>query len=370
MIMDSEYEYILIGGTVLLGLLFGVCVQRSRFCMTAAIANIVLMRDYRQLHAYFAALTTALIGTQILEGFNVVDIAGSIYRANTLDWVGSCLGGLLFGIGAVFAGGCVGRILVRTGEGNLGALLALATLALGAVVAYVGVLEPFRAWMIASTAIELNTGDSSLAMVLGIPQWLLAMGLVSVLICILVTALIRQNVNGFFILAGVLIGAIVVGGWWLTGYLTQDTFNINKPYSLSFSGPVARAAIYLAENKTNGSFYSIALVFSVLTGAFLSAVISRSFKFISPETTSIGRTLLGGFLMGIGAIFAGGCNIGQGLSGMSTLATESMMAFSMILAGMYVGVKWLQHVEETGSYWFNFQWSHGSLQRLIRRPVM
>ena len=60
--MDSNVGLWLTGGTVVIGLLFGICVQRSRFCMTAAVANIVLIRDYRQLHAYIAALAVALVG--------------------------------------------------------------------------------------------------------------------------------------------------------------------------------------------------------------------------------------------------------------------------------------------------------------------
>lgn len=367
--MDGNFEYLLTGGAIIIGLLFGVFVQRSRFCMTAAIANIVLIRDYRQLHGYIAALATALMGTQLLEGFGVVDVADSAYRSGTVDWVAVLGGGLLFGIGAVFAGGCVGRILVRTGEGSISALLALSTLALGAVVAYVGVLEPFRGWLAASTSIYIGDGDSSLAAVLGLPQWLVAGCLATLLAVFLIVGVLRHKASLFFVIAGALIGLVIVAGWWLTGYIVQDEFTVYKPYSLSFSGPVARTAIYLAENKTNGSFYSIALTFSVLAGAFASAIFSGTFKLTPPDAVSVGRTLLGGFLMGVGAIFAGGCNIGQGLSGMSTLAVESMFASAAIVSGMYVGIKWLQRAEEVGTYGFGFHWLP-RFQRMVSKRAL
>lgn len=367
--MDADFEYLLTGGAIILGLMFGVFVQRSRFCMTAAIANIVLMRDYRQLYGYIGALAVALTGTQLLEGFGVVDVAQSAFRSGALDWVGVLFGGLIFGIGAVFAGGCVGRILVRTGEGSISALLALMTLALGAVVAYLGILEPVRGWLAASTSITIGDGDASLAAVLGLPQWLLAICLSALLLACLVFGILRHLASMFYIVGGALIGLVVVAGWWLTGYVVQDEFTVYKPYSLSFSGPVARTAIYLVENKTNGTFYSVALVFSVLTGAFTSSIFSGTFKLSPPDAPSIGRTLLGGFMMGVGSIFAGGCNIGQGLSGMSTLAVESVFALITIVSGMYIGIKWLQHAEESGTYWFTLRWSP-RFQRIVSRRAL
>ena len=322
--------------------------------MTAALANIVLIRDFRHIHAYIAALFVAVIGTQLLEGFDWVSVADSSYRSGNLNWAGALFGGLIFGIGAVFAGGCVGRILVRTGEGNLSALLALSTLALGSVVAYIGILEPVRVWLAGATELSLAKGDSSLAAILGLPQWLLAISFVGLLFTFLLVSIKRHSTSSVFIVSGVFIGALVVLGWWVTGFLAYDEFSTSKPVSLSFSGPVARTAIFLAENKTNGSYFSIALTLSVLIGAFISAILSGTFKFTSPDSAGIGRTLLGGFLMGTGALFAGGCNIGQGLSGMSTLSTQSMIALTAIAGGMYLGVKWLQYAEETGTFWFKF----------------
>jgi len=46
--------------------------------------------------------------------------------------------------------------------------------------------------------------------------------------------------------------------------------------------------------------------------------------------------------MGFGAMVAGGCNIGQGLSGVSTLAAGSLLAAGAIFAGAVLAVKWLE----------------------------
>jgi hypothetical protein len=47
-------------------------------------------------------------------------------------------------------------------------------------------------------------------------------------------------------------------------------------------------------------------------------------------------------LMGSGGVLALGCTIGQGITGMSTLALGSMIAWLSILGGGYVGIKYLE----------------------------
>ena len=49
--------------------------------------------------------------------------------------------------------------------------------------------------------------------------------------------------------------------------------------------------------------------------------------------------------MGIGAILSGGCNIGQGLSGVSTVSIKALIAVTAIVAGMRLGLAWIQHAE-------------------------
>ena len=106
--MEPDATLLLSLGALIIGMLFGVMVQRSRFCMVAAVSNILLLRDFRQLHGYFAALAIALLGTLWLEQGGWVSVADSRYRSAQLDWLGSVCGGLLFGFGAVLAGGCIG----------------------------------------------------------------------------------------------------------------------------------------------------------------------------------------------------------------------------------------------------------------------
>jgi len=52
------------------------------------------------------------------------------------------------------------------------------------------------------------------------------------------------------------------------------------------------------------------------------------------------RHMLGGCLMGFGAVTAMGCTIGQGLSGLSTLSLMSVLAMLAIAAGAYLTLQW------------------------------
>ena len=85
------------GGGLFLGLLFGIVVQRTQFCMVTAVSNVVLMRDFRHAHAYFAALLVAILGTLFLEAGGLVAISetGSI---RALTAVVAIVAGMLPGI--------------------------------------------------------------------------------------------------------------------------------------------------------------------------------------------------------------------------------------------------------------------------------
>lgn len=350
--METWANHYLIGGGLILGLLFGVVGQRSRFCMAAAVSNVMLMKDFRQFQAYLAAVVIAVLGTQLLEFGDWVSVADSTYRHAPVSVLGLAVGGLLFGIGTVFAGGCIGRILVRTGEGHVSALLALGAISLGATMAFVGFLETPRIWLLQVLTIELKAGDASLASLLGLPLWLLVTSITLIMFGTAILLVRRAyDQNRTLLQGGVAIGMLVVVGWFLTGYLAHDDFNPVTPASMSFAGPLTRTALLLTVSSSPVTYFSIVLVFGVLLGSFSSAYISGSFRITAPDAKTVIRTLGGGLLMGVGAMLAGGCNIGHGITGLSTLSVSSILAITMIVVGMILGMRWSILAEEYGSLW-------------------
>lgn len=334
--MPLEPDHWLAGGGLVLGVLFGAAAQRSRFCVVAAVSNLALMRDYRQLHAWLAALGVALIGTGLLEWSGWVPIAESTYRSPALNWLGTVGGGLLFGYGSLLAGGCASRTLVRCAEGNLGSLATLLAFALAGMATLFGVLDPLRGW-ISGQALYLAAGDSSLAAIADLPQWLAT--LILALFCIggiLIPGRAREHPG--LIGAGALIGLAVVAGWWVTGVPGYDEFAETPPASLAVAGPLARAAAWFTMNQASGTLFALLFIPGVLAGALASTLLSRSFRWIAPDGSRLGAYLGGGALMGVGAVLAGGCNIGQGITGLATVSAGSLLAVSGILGGMLLGL--------------------------------
>ncbi len=339
--MGEEISLWLIGGGAVVGLLFGAVVQRSRFCLVAAVSNLVLVKDHSQLHAYVATLGVAIIGTSVLEHGGWVAVADSAYRAPSLNWGGAVLGGLVFGFGAMLAGGCATRTVVRVAEGNLGALVALFGFAAGSMATLYGVLGPTRSWLSDYTVASISAGDGSLAVILGAPQWLVAASAAALcLAAILLPGAARKDKG--LILAGAGIGLLVTAGWWTTGYLALDDFSDAPPSSVSISGPLARAGLFVITAQVSSAHFGLALISGILAGGLMMALASGRFRWISPDGSRVGAYLAGGVLMGVGAIVAGGCNIGNGLTGASTISLHSILAFAAMLLGMRTGLWWLQ----------------------------
>lgn len=320
----------LVGGGLTVGAVFGLLVQRHRFCMVAATGNYLLIKDNRQLLAFVAALLVAISGTQLLEFTETVAIADSSYRNSQLDWFGAAFGGLIFGIGGVLAGGCATSTLVKSFEGRLHSIIALLFFMLLAASAQFSFLETARLDITHATAIDL-TGDASIAAVLGLPQWLPAIVVIG-----LMAAYLVKNWNPeakSMVIAGAVIGSLVVAGWYITGVLAQDEFDPTKPSAITVSGPLARFGYILIAGKFPALSFAISFVIGIAATVLLFSLATGRFKLEPPKIGAFKFAILGGSLMGVGGIMAYGCNVGQGLTGISTLSLESILAFS----GMFIG---------------------------------
>jgi uncharacterized protein len=121
---------------LLVGVLFGFALQRGRFCMNSAFRDIILGRDF----TLFKALATAILVSMI--GFSIMAMTGIITLApKPFMWGGNIVGGLLFGVGMVLAGGCASGITYRTGEGMMGAVMAVLGFGLAGMMTATGVLK-------------------------------------------------------------------------------------------------------------------------------------------------------------------------------------------------------------------------------------
>ncbi len=339
-------------GGLIIGLVFGAVVQRTNFCTMGSISDLVLMGDGRRFRAWMLAIAVAIIGTQILSFADVIDINKSIYLTSNFGWLGAVVGGLMFGFGMTQAGGCASRTLVRLGAGNLKSLLV--TLVLG-IVAYMtlrGLLALVRL-QIETTNIDLtkhglanqNLGEmagATLGLSAGTARAIAAavLALAFLIFCFKDADFRKSPAN---IVAGLVIGLCAVGGWYVTGVLAADDFNPTQLSSITFVAPVGESVQYLMTFTGATINFGIAVVGGVILGSFLMAMATREFRVESfVDSNDFLRHLVGASLMGAGGVMALGCTIGQGITGMSTLALGSLIAWLSILSGGYLGVKYLE----------------------------
>ena len=110
----------------------------------------------------------------------------------------------------------------------------------------------------------------------------------------------------------------------------------------SFVAPVAYSLelLMLWSDKSLGLTFGIAAVAGIALGSFAYAIASKTFRWeglAGAEDTA--NHVVGGILMGFGGVTALGCTIGQGITGLSTLAVGSLVAFAAILAGSALTMK-------------------------------
>lgn len=337
--MEEINTWLVVGGLAV-GAVFAFLVQRYRFCLVAGTSNLLLIRDYRQVLAFVAAWLVGITGAQLLEMMGVVAIGDSAYRNSTLDWFGAAVGGFVFGVGATLAGGCAARTLVKAMEGSVHALIALAAFVVVAAITQFGFLEPVRIKLTQATAIELTT-DAGLAAILSLPPWLVLAVVVAALLIFIYKGW-QRGPDKTMIAVGGVIGGLVLVGWYVTGVLAQDEFMPLRPSSVTVSGPLARFGYFMLSGRVPEISFAISFVAGTAAASFLLALATRQFHFTLPGKGMAKRALFGGALMGFGAIMSYGCNIGQGLSGISTLSLESIIAVAGMVAGIAAATKWME----------------------------
>jgi hypothetical protein len=146
------------------------------------------------------------------------------------------------------------------------------------------------------------------------------------------------------IAGGLIIGALIPVGWLITGVVGADDFEPVPLASFTFVAPVGESLMYLMVFTGATINFGIAVVGGIIAGSFLMAMTTNTFRIESfADASDVLRHFGGGALMGVGGVLALGCTIGQGTTGMSTLAAGSMIALASILVGGWFGVK---HLEE------------------------
>ena len=340
------------------GAVFGLVANRTSFCTMGAVSDIVAMGDWNRMRMWAMAIAVAILGTSALQLVGLLEVSKSIYTSSKLLWLSHLVGGLSFGIGMTLASGCGSKTLIRIGGGNLKSLVVFAFLGISAYMTLRGLFAVWRVRFLDSVATDLPHSQD-------LPAFLTASGLPPSTALMLGAAIIggglllwvllkRDAWRADVLLGGALIGATVAAAWYVSGHVgyvaehpetLEEAFiatNSGRAESLTFVAPFAYTLelLMLWSDTSRIVTFGIASALGVIAGAAVHAVLSRSFRIEGfRDSGDLVRHMAGGILMGFGGVTALGCSIGQGITGLSTLALGSIITTAAIIVGAALTLK-------------------------------
>lgn len=327
----GEKTVVAIAG-LLVGIMFGVFAQRSRFCLRSAVVEFWSRQGTEKLTIWLLAFSAAVITTQafIVSGWLDVSLARQLSSQGSIS--GALAGGVLFGIGMILARGCSSRMLVLAANGNLRALLTGLIFAVTAQASLSGALSPLRIWLSSLWTVDGSTRDLLAATQMGHTGGV-AFGLLWLVAAIHFARKTRLTAREWSGALGV--GLMVAIAWLLTFLIGSQAFDEVLPVqSLSFTGPSADVLMLVLSPPGQPWDFDIGLVPGVVLGSFLAALWGRELKLEGfKDGQSMRRYIAGALCMGFGGMLAGGCAVGAGVSGAAVFALTAWIS----LFGMWAG---------------------------------
>lgn len=326
---------------LVLGAVLGIVMQRGRFCVTGMLRDIFLQRSWRTFVALLIVISVHAVGLAALTSAGVI----------TPDYVtfapaAVIIGGFLFGVGIILAGGCASGTWYRSGEGLVGSWVALAMYALSAAAMKGGSLGGLNTWLK-----SWDTGLTTVPAALGVSPWLFVIAL-AVLTGILTRHFLRREANApkparltnrpawkrplHVYNAALLIGLLGVIAWPLSAAAGRNA-------GLGITSPSANLTKYIVTGATDKVDWGVMLVLGLLIGSFIAAKATGEFRIRVADARTTVRAIAGGILMGVGAALAGGCTVGNGMVETSLFSFQGWIALLFIALGVGAATKlWLK----------------------------
>jgi uncharacterized protein len=342
---------------------FGAVANRANFCTMGAVVDIALFGDWRRMRMWVLAITVAIAGTGVLVAAGLIDTAKTIYTAHEVRWLSCLVGGFLFGFGMTLASGCGSKTLIRAGAGNLKSVVVMIVLGISAYMTLKGLFAVWRVsaldpWRFDVAGMGAASSDlPALAAAFGAPA-VAKLTLPFALAAALAVFVFKDRefrATPEMIVGGIVVGLVIVGGWYVSGhvgYVAEDPATLEEKFfgsnsgrmeSFSFVAPVAYTLelLMLWSDTSRIVTFGVAGVLGMLAGSAAYALASRTFRWEGfGSVEDVANHLVGATLMGFGGVTALGCTIGQGITGVSTLAVGSFLALAAIIGGCLTAVRY------------------------------
>ena len=309
------------------GIPFGYALQRGGFCMNSAFRSILFEKDLSLFRGYILILLINIVAVNLLDEFAIINITLAPFF-----WIAVIIGGFIFGAGMVLAGGCASSTWYRVGKGMVGSFLALLGFAVGAATMRNGLLSPLMA-KLREPVLDVYGAEATLINIIPLDHWAVKWGIIALLVIaggrwLLKAPKQKYQIGWSWHKTGLVIGVLSVAAWLASGVTNRD-------YGLSFTQPTISIVSFIIGGDSAGINWGTFMVLGVPVGAFLAAKITGEFSLRAPAPGRLIQQFGGGILMGLGAALAGGCTIGHGITGVSTLALSSIAATLFTVLGVW-----------------------------------
>lgn len=344
---------LVVWGGLLIGLVLGAVGQSTRFCVRGAIADWMIFRGPARFVSWMLAVVVGAVAVQAMVSTGTIDATRTVGWSDRFLWLSCLLGGFVFGVGMMLAGGCPQRSLVKAGAGNLRSLVTLIVLAVASAMTLRGLFSGLRVSLLDRVNTQL-TGPQDLGtllsslMPLSATTWRWTVVLLASVAVVGYAWRVRRSLETGHWVGGIAVGLLVAAAFWLTGHVGfvvehPETLEAawlgtqsHRPEGLSFSAPLAHTLdlLTLWSDRSTVASFGVMVVAGTLVGSFVSAKLRGEFKlesFQSPR--DVVSHLSGGMLMGFGGVTALGCSLGNGVTGLALLSGGSLLA----VLGMSIG---------------------------------
>lgn len=368
----ADLSTVVVAGGFAVAFVFGAVASKVNFCTMGALSDVVNMGAWGRLRMWLLAIAVAMLGATALRYAGLVDLPKAVALRPQLPVLSLVVGGLLFGVGMTLSGGCVNKNLLRLGAGSLRSLVVLVFMGVASYMTLKGLFGQWRVALLDPVRVDLGASgwpDQSLAtaaaQLLGLAPQQALLATAGVVVLALLVFVFKDRAfraNGTQLLGGAALGLLVVCGWFVSGHLgfgespeTMENIyfatNTRTVESLSFVAPVAYSLelLMLWTDKSLRITFGIASVLGIVAGAAAYALAAGRFRWEGfGSLADLRSQLLGAVLMGFGGVTALGCTVGQGMTGVSTLAIGSFIAIGAIVVGCVGTLKWLLWKAEQG----------------------
>lgn len=313
---------------LLIGIIFGIILQRGRICFNSAFRDVVLFKDNYLMKLAVLAIALQSITLLLFAQLGVIRLA-----ATPLNWIGNIVGGYIFGLGMVLAGGCASGVTYRIGEGMTTAWLAGIVFGLTAQATSSGIFSGWKTWLNKFNVMVTPNSDvyaaktgPTLATIFNVNPWVVTVIFAALLLWyVFGTKTTKRETKLNWITAAVLIAILQPIAWWASASTGR-----NGGFGIT-GGWINILSVYTGKKPLN---WIGAEVLGIILGAIIAAILAKEFKLRMPKNPrTYLQVLVGGALMGFGAVTAGGCNIGHFLTGVPTLAISSIVTSIFFILG-------------------------------------